>query len=146
MFVDAFVADISARKRVERLHQLSEDRLHAVVETHPNGLLIISDSGAIEMANPALERLFGYAHGALYNQPVERLIPKVLNIKKSNALHVPGDEPWVKLQGVHRDGSLVPIEVSLAEFQEDGRTLSVATVLAPNVHAEPREMTSPTEA
>lgn len=151
VFVDAFVADISARKRIEHLHQLSEHRLHALVESNPNGLLIISDSGAIEMANPALERLFGYAHGELYNQPVERLMPKALNLAHGDLLggthaDAGGDRAWVKLQGVHKDGSLMTLEVSLAGFEEDGRGLTVATVLAMDVHVAAEKIIAPTEA
>jgi len=138
--VDAFVADISARKRSEQLHQLSESRLHALVEANPHGLLIISDSGAIEMANPALEKLFGYAHGELYNRPVERLLPKALNLMHSESLHPPcvghdDTATWVRIQGVHKDGHLLSMEMSMACFQEDGRELAVATVLLAGQHA-----------
>lgn len=150
LFVDAFVADISARKRVERLHLLSEARLHALVETHPHGLLIFSDKGAIEMANPALERMFGYAHGELYNLPVERLIPKALNLQNADLLDASTASPeegreWVKLQGIHKDGHLLPIDVSLARFEEDGRRLAVATVLGDGVGSRPVPRAVPVE-
>lgn len=76
LFVDAFVADISERKRSEQLHQKIEARLQLMMQTNPNGLLVADDQGAIEMANPALERMFGYAPGELLNQSLERLVPK----------------------------------------------------------------------
>ena len=151
VFVDAFVADISARKRMEHLHQMSEDRLHALVESNPNGLLIISDTGAIELANPAMEQLFGYGHGELYNQPVERLLPKALNLEHGDMLrtphaHVGGNKTWVRLQGVRKDGGLMTLEVSLAGFKEDGHALTVATVLATDVHVAEDHIAASTEA
>ncbi|MFA5083557.1 MAG: PAS domain-containing protein, partial [Hydrogenophilaceae bacterium] len=135
-FVDAFVADISERKQREMQHRRIEARLQLMMQTNPNGLLVVDDQGAIEMANPALERMFGYGPGELLNQPLERLVPK-----SSQAQHVHLRQEYLRspsiramaagldLQGTRKDGSLFPIEVSLASFSEDDKIYVQATVL-----------------
>lgn len=135
-FVDAFVADITARKHSEQLHRRIEARLQLMMQTNPNGLLVVDDQGAIEMANPALERMFGYGPGELLNQPLERLVPKDSQGRHAQSrqdyLRAPATRPMgagLDLRGARKDGSTFPIQVSLASFSEDGRTFVQATVI-----------------
>jgi PAS domain S-box-containing protein len=136
MFVDAFVADISERRRGEQLHRRIEARLQLMMQTNPNGLLVVDDQGAIEMANPALERMFGYGPGELLNQPLERLVPEASRHQHARMRHDYLKSPAVRamgagldLHGVRKDGGTFPVEVSLASFSEDGRVFVQATVV-----------------
>jgi PAS domain S-box-containing protein len=135
-YVDAFVADISERKRGEAMHRRIEARLQLMMQTNPNGLLVVDEQGAIEMANPALERMFGYAPGELFNQPLERLIPKASQGRhaqlRQDYLRAPSIRVMgagLDLHGARKDGSTFPIQVSLASFTEDGRVYVQATVI-----------------
>jgi PAS domain S-box-containing protein len=135
-YVDAFVADISERKRIEALHRQSETRLQRLMQTNPNGLLVVDDAGRIRMTNPALDAMFGYAAGELLDQPVETLVPMA-----SRAGHIRMRAEYLAnpairtmgagldLNGYRKDGGTFPIEVSLASFDEDGRTFAQATVV-----------------
>ncbi|TCJ12795.1 PAS domain S-box protein [Parasulfuritortus cantonensis] len=131
-FVDAFVADISDRKRVEQRHRRVEARLQLMMQTSPVGLMVVDDQGAIEMANPSLERMFGYGRGELFNQPLTRLIPKANAAQwrqdhmDASPARAPG--PRLELEGVRKDGQGFAILVGLAAFEEDGRTYVQATV------------------
>lgn len=143
-FVDAVVVDISERKRIERLHRASETRLQLLMQTNPNGLLVIDDQGRIKMTNPALNRMFGYAHGELMNQPVELLVPEASRARhgelREQYMKSPSIRPMgagLRLRGQRKDGALFPIEVSLATFAEEGRLFAQATI----VDATPREST-----
>ncbi len=136
LFVDAFVADISERRRGELLHRRIEARLQLMMQTNPNGLLVVDDQGAIEMANPALERMFGYAPGELLNQSLERLLPVDLRQRHAQlregymrqpAIRAMGD--GMVLHGLRKDGASIPVRVSLASFVEEGRTYAQATVI-----------------
>jgi PAS domain S-box-containing protein len=136
LFVDAFVADISLRKQSEALHHKIEARLQLMMQTNPNGLLVVDDQGAIEMANPALERMFGYAPGELFNQSLERLVPKDSQQRHAGLRQDYLANPSIRamgagldLHGVRKDGSTFPIEVSLASFNEEGRVYVQATVI-----------------
>jgi len=135
-FVDAFVADISERKRVEALHRQSETRLHLLMQTNPNGLLVVDDAGRIQMTNPALDIMFGYAPGELLDAPMETLVPAASQADhvKLRAQYL--EHPVIRtmgagldLHGRRKDGSSFPIEVSLASFDEAGRTFVQATVV-----------------
>lgn len=135
MFVDAFVADITERKRSEQLHHKIEARLRLMMQTNPNGLLVVDEQGAIEMANPALEKMFGYGPGELLNQSVERLLPKELRHhhvqQRGEYLRQPSIRPMGQgknLEGVRKDGSVFPMRISLACFVENGQTYVQATV------------------
>jgi PAS domain S-box-containing protein len=135
-YVDAFVADISERKRGEMLHRRIEARLQLMMQTNPNGLLVVDDQGAIEMANPALERMFGYGPGELLNQPLERLLPKDSHARhaqlRQDYLSAPATRPMgvgLDLRGARKDGGTFPVQVSLASFSEGGRTYVQATVI-----------------
>ncbi len=136
LFVDAFVADISERRRSELLHRRIEARLQLMMQTNPNGLLVVDDQGAIEMANPALERMFGYAPGELLNQSLERLLPVELRQRHVKLREGYMQQPAIRamgggmvLHGLRKDGTTIPVEVSLASFVEEGRTYAQATVI-----------------
>jgi PAS domain S-box-containing protein len=135
-FVDAFVADISERKRVEALHRQSEKRLQLLMQSNPNGLLVVDDAGRIQMTNPALDTMFGYAAEELLDTSVENLVPTARQTEhiKLRAQYL--EHPVIRtmgagldLMGLRKDGGNFPIEVSLASFDEDGRTFVQATVV-----------------
>jgi len=136
IFVDAFVADISERKRSELLHRRIEARLQLMMQTNPNGLLVVDDHGAIEMANPALERMFGYAPGELFNRSLEQLLPKESRVRHADLRQHYLANPSIRsmgagldLFGIRKDGSTIEVEVSLASFEEEGRRYVQATVI-----------------
>jgi PAS domain S-box-containing protein len=135
-FVDAVVADISERKHNELRLKKSEARLQMLVQTNPNGLLVVNAEGRIQMVNPALERMFGYSPGELIDQPVECLVPDASQgghmELRTQFQQNPSTRPMgagLDLHGRRKDGSTFPIEVSLASFTEDNRVFVQATVI-----------------
>jgi protein-histidine pros-kinase len=135
-FVDAFVADISERKRSEALRRQRETRLQLLMQTNPNGLLVVDDAGRIQMTNPALDAMFGYAPGELLDETVETLVPTASQAGHGKLRAQYLEHPVVRtmgagldLNGQRKDGSSFPIEVSLASFDEDGRTFVQATIV-----------------
>lgn len=57
----------------------SGELLDAVVQSLPVGVLCVDRAGAIVLANPALEALFGYAPGALVGRPVTEVLPGIVH-------------------------------------------------------------------
>jgi len=57
--------------------QLNFEKSHmtALFENATEGILLTNHAGVIIIANPAAEKMFGYASGELMNQPVELLMP-----------------------------------------------------------------------
>jgi len=79
----------------------------AVLEAAPDALVVSDRRGRIIFLNPLAEDLFGYSGDELVGQPFERLLPKLV--------------------GVRKDGGEFPAELSLNSLEtEDGLLLVAA--------------------
>ena len=65
----AIVRDLTERKR-------AEEQFRLVVESSPNGMLMVDERGTILLVNRQIEHLFGYERAELIGQPVEMLVPQ----------------------------------------------------------------------
>ncbi|MGB0954784.1 MAG: PAS domain-containing protein [Panacagrimonas sp.] len=102
------------------LPKLSEEVSRAIVEGSPIAKILIDQSGAIVLANPSAEKLFGYKPGELLGQTIEVLVPKAARMK-----HPPLRVGYLQeqrprfmgvgrdLSAVRRDGSEFPVEIGL---------------------------------
>ncbi|SFU99083.1 sensor histidine kinase [Pseudoduganella namucuonensis] len=115
---------------------IAEQSLDWLLASATDAMLIIDGDGAILLANPALERLFGYDPGTLQGQPVEVLIPQRYRhghgaLRADYARH-PRPRAMgagAELHGAHRDGREFPVEVSLSPLRSDGaQTMVMATI------------------
>jgi PAS domain S-box-containing protein len=68
-----FFTEITERKRAEIQLQASEERLERIVETIPDGIMIVNREGAITYANSSAERILGLTRATItersYNDP-----------------------------------------------------------------------------
>ena len=68
-----FFTEITERKRAEIQLQASEERLERIVETIPDGIIIVNREGAITYANSSAERILGLTRATItersYNDP-----------------------------------------------------------------------------
>lgn len=114
-----------------RSHDLyqPDSRFEALAESAPDAILTIDDESTILSANPAVERVFGYAPDEILGKRLTALIPERLR-----AAHEAGlarylrsgrrNIPWtgVQLPGLTKDGREIPVEISFGEFlDENGR-------------------------
>lgn len=98
--------------------------------------LIIDDGGRIVLANPALERLFGYAPDELLGELIEVLVPSRFKHAHGGQRTDYFRQPRARsmgsggaLFGLHRDGREFPVEVSLSPLQTgQGLPLAMATI------------------
>ena len=56
--------------------EVTNELLSAVVESAPNGIVLVDGDGAIVFVNRETERLFGYTRDELIGQSVEILLPE----------------------------------------------------------------------
>ncbi|MDD5349315.1 MAG: PAS domain-containing sensor histidine kinase [Chthoniobacteraceae bacterium] len=116
--------------------QEKEERLRAVLEAVPNGILGTDTEGLITLCNAEAERMFGYAPGELVGQSVEVLVPPRFQ-GTHPVLHAQFVEHPVKRQmgagrdltGVRKDGSEFPVEIGLNPLHTAHGLIVVASVV-----------------
>jgi PAS domain S-box-containing protein len=120
---------------VERILR-QEKSVRVLIESAPNGILVVDHRGAISLANASIEQQFGYARQELIGRKVELLVPE-----RQAALHKTLRESFMArpetrpmgsgrdLSGRRKDGSEFPLEIGLNHIPGSGRTAVLATVI-----------------
>ncbi|MDZ5810986.1 PAS domain S-box protein [Halorubrum sp. AD140] len=121
------VVDAVEKRRAEREAERTQTHLRAITDHSMDAIVTIDVEGTIRFANPAVERLFGYAPEELEGEPLSTLMPerKVDGHHGAVDRYLSGGDPttdWsaVEFPGQHRDGREVPLSISFGEFEEDG--------------------------
>ena len=121
--------DITRRKQ-------AEEHFRLVVETAPNGLIMVNTEGKIDLANAQVETIFGYTRQELVGHPVEMLIPQRFRSQHSNyrigyfrnaESRSMGAER--ELFGRRKDGSEVPIEIGLNPIHSSEGLYVLASII-----------------
>jgi PAS domain S-box-containing protein len=120
------ITDIEDRKRAEDELRRSEARHRVVVETASDAVISIDESGAIILANPAAERIFGYSPEELIGKPLTILMPGALRRLHETGLkrYLQTGERHLNWQGTEvtaqrANGEEFPAEVSFGEMTVD---------------------------
>jgi len=118
--------DIDDRKRAEDELKRSEARHRVVVETASDVVVSIDENGKIILANPATNRMFGYAPEELIGKPLTVLMPKAMR-----GLHEAGFKRYLEtgarqlnwqgteMTAMRADGEEFAVEVSFGEMTTD---------------------------
>jgi PAS domain S-box-containing protein len=118
--------DIDDRKRAEDELKRSEARHRVVVETASDVVVSIDENGKIILANPATNRIFGYAPEELIGKPLTVLMPKAMR-----GLHEAGFKRYLEtgarqlnwqgteMTAMRADGEEFAVEVSFGEMTTD---------------------------
>ncbi len=107
--------------------RLSREDVYAFVGTIQAAILTADSAGEITYANSACEALFGYEAGGLIGLDVRAIIPARFHGPHSAGMQalVAGGVPrltgkTVEVTAMRRDGSEVPIELTLSHWRIDG--------------------------
>ncbi len=129
------IHDLTERKHSERVLLESASRLQAVVETAVDGVILIDASGAVQMFNPACERLFGYAAGEVIGKNVKLLMPPPFHEEHDQYLKNYRETGERKIIGIGRevvgrrkDGSTFPMDLSVGEARQEGAPIFVGII------------------
>jgi PAS domain S-box-containing protein len=112
-----------------------EAKFRTLLELASQGVLLINEEGIIELANVHAGTIFGYNRDELVGQPLSRLIPE-----RVRGLHArqcagyfehPRPRPMgvgMELTGQRKDGTELPVEVSLSAVDTSEGRLAMAFV------------------
>jgi PAS domain S-box-containing protein len=112
----------------DRASNESSELFRVVAETASDAIISIDQHSIILFANPATERIFGYAISEILGQQVSLLMPECFRHlhEASAASYVNTGQkhiPWtgLKLTGLHKSGAEIPLEISFGKHVRDGR-------------------------
>lgn len=93
--------------------------VRSLVDALQDGVALADGDGALALASRRLEEMFGYEHGELLGQTIERLIPADLQAAdrshRPTCAEAPRTRPMAdRLVGLRKDATTFPVEISFS--------------------------------
>ncbi|MEP1096595.1 MAG: PAS domain-containing sensor histidine kinase [Cyclobacteriaceae bacterium] len=114
---------------------MNDESFVSFFQSITEGVLIVDQCGIILNANTSAEKMFGYEEGELIEQLVENLVPSEFNHihKEHRREYMENPQPRKmgeegNLEGVKKDGSKFPIEISLSFQKQEGNVFVSAFI------------------
>lgn len=105
------------------------------LEVAPDPTMFMDEHGIIIQANKQLLQLFGYERHELIGQPIEILVPPEARQKHVNLRSTYVNKPRTRamaqgldLDGYHKQGYTIPVEISLSPMQTESGTIVISSV------------------
>jgi len=129
------VHDLTLLREAEEAKVASHRHFRELLEAVANAVVVVDDDGKVGFVNRAAVRVFGYAESEIVGLPVEVLVPGAVredHVVHCRRFHTAGEGramgSGLEIEGVHRDGRRIPIDVSLRPVSSNGSRLVVCTV------------------
>jgi len=117
----------AAQRAAAQLATTRAERLHAIINTTVDGIIVIGPGGKIEAFNHGAERLFGYSASEVLGRNVNMLMPSPYHEEHDGYLqryHVTRQATIIgtgrEVSGRRRDGSVFPLHLSVGEMTVGG--------------------------
>ena len=117
------------------LRQDSE-HLTSLFENATEGIILTDGRGNIMLVNPAAEKMFNYESGEITGEPIEILIPDQLKPHhhqlRTGFYQQPSNRSMGQnrdLYGKRKDGSAIPVEVSLSHYRKNDELFVIAFIV-----------------
>jgi PAS domain S-box-containing protein len=123
------IVDITERKR-------AQEQFRLVVESAPNGIIMVDGRGKILLVNAQIERMFDYNRNEIIGKPIEILVPERFRYKhpeyRIGFMEHPNARPMGigrDLYGLRKNGSEFPIEIGLNPIETEQDVLVLSTIV-----------------
>lgn len=121
------IRDITERKAAEEARRESELRWRSILDTVPDGIVVIDERGIVRSFSPAAERLFGYDSSEVVGHNVNMLMPAPYRDAHDGYLHrylATGQRRIIGIGrvvlGLRKNGESFPMELEVGEFTNGG--------------------------
>jgi PAS domain S-box-containing protein len=105
---------------ITQLKQI-EAKLNAIFNASVEGIITVDLSFIIESANAAIETIFGYTPEELMGYSINKLMPSLQ--KEMTDCNLPDAVKFSgqirEIEGIHKNGAAVPLDLSIAEYSID---------------------------
>ncbi len=116
--------------------RLDYGHLTSLFENATEGIILTDGQGKIMLVNPAAERIFQYSSNELEGKPIEILVPDQFRphhhtLREGFYAH-PSNRAMGHnrdLHGKRKDGTGIPVEVSLSHYTRDTQTFVIAFIV-----------------
>jgi PAS domain S-box-containing protein len=115
--------------------QLSIQQYDRLLQSLPNGLILVSRQGKIVHINAQMEKMFGYREEELFGKNLEILMPERFRARHHKHVadylanpHVRPMGSGLELFGLKKDGTEFPIDISLGTLAAGNSMLAMAIV------------------
>jgi PAS domain S-box-containing protein len=126
--VTSIIRDVTTQRAAEA-------RFRALLESAPDGIVVVDARGAIVIVNSQTERLFGYTRQELIGQSIEMLVPERYKERHIADRRAYVADPKLRPMGAGRaltgrtkDGKEFPVEISLSPLVTDQGRLIMSIV------------------
>ena len=129
------ILDLSEQKEVEAKLKETEKWYKSILESAPDGILVVDENGIISLANHQISIIFGYFLDEIIGRNVSMLMPKRYRKSHDQLIFSFLENPRVRnmgigntnLTGLHKSGKEFPIEIGLAPLpKQAGKKTMVA--------------------
>jgi len=120
--------------------------LEALLQSAPDGVIVVAPDGRVVEANPSAAELFGSTRAELVGQPVEHLLPEAAREGHQRHRESYGEKPesrpmgaGLELVGIRKDGTRFFADVSLTPIEgEAGDVIAVVRDVTARLREETR--------
>lgn len=123
------------RRQTEESLRESEERFRTFAQAIPDATVVMDADSRIVYVNQAVRTIFGYEPEELIGQPMTVIMPerhRHPHIQAVDRFMATGERriPWdgVILEGLRKDGTEVPLEISFGTYEREGRRFFTGVV------------------
>jgi len=126
---------ITQRKLAEEALKRSEEKYRELISTSTDGIVSTDSQLRVIIWNQGAEKIFGYKEDEMLGQNILKVVPEENRKKMENRLGVSrktgtreGINKMLEFNGLKKDGSLIPIELSLSLRRHEGSFIATAII------------------